>query len=87
MRSAHRVVSPKELFIEIRGEPPEPDQDARRIVRYHIHELRKKLAADRASPYYVRTVYGHGYTLGAGHPKAIDPGDGGNQVTGRRFPE
>jgi DNA-binding response OmpR family regulator len=64
MQNPHRVLPPQELAQVVR-ETQKTDQDeARRIVRWYIHHLRRKVEPEPSSPRYIHNVYGVGYTFG-----------------------
>jgi DNA-binding response OmpR family regulator len=61
--SAHRVVPAEELARVILGR--DDVEQGRRMVRWHIHHLRRKLEPTPSDPHYILNVYGEGYTVDA----------------------
>jgi DNA-binding response OmpR family regulator len=61
LESAHRVVPAEELARVILGR--EDTERGRRMVRWHIHHLRRKLEPTPSDPHYILNVYGEGYTI------------------------
>ncbi len=59
---APAVVSPQELVRDALGYRAEP-YEARDLIKWHIHHLRKKVEPDPTTPQYIVTVRGVGYTL------------------------
>jgi DNA-binding response OmpR family regulator len=64
IQNAHRVVSPKEL-VQVVGQYENADlYEARQIVKWYIHRLRRKVEPDPSSPRYILNVRGVGYRFG-----------------------
>lgn len=61
IENAHRVVSPPELVEVVRDYRPDTDHEARQIIKWYIHRLRKKVEVDTSNPRYVINVRGVGY--------------------------
>jgi DNA-binding response OmpR family regulator len=61
MQNAHRVVSPRELVQVVGQYEAEDLYEARQIVKWYIHRLRRKVEPDPSSPRYVLNVRGVGY--------------------------
>jgi DNA-binding response OmpR family regulator len=62
LESTQRVVPAEELARVVLGRD---DTDrGRRMVRWHIHHLRRKLEPMPSNPHYILNVYGEGYTIG-----------------------
>jgi DNA-binding response OmpR family regulator len=61
MENAHRVVSPRELVQVVGQYEAEDLYEARQIVKWYIHRLRRKVETDPSSPRYVLNVRGVGY--------------------------
>lgn len=61
MQNAHRVVSPRELVQVVGQYEAEDLYEARQIVKWYIHRLRRKVELDPSSPRYVLNVRGVGY--------------------------
>ena len=59
---APAVVSPLELARRAMGYEAE-EQEARELVKWHIHHLRQKVEVDAANPILLRNVRGVGYKL------------------------
>lgn len=55
-----RVLTNKELVREVQGYEASP-QEARDIIKVHIHNLRKKLGLSPEKPPYIKNVRGVGY--------------------------
>lgn len=64
LENAHRVVPPKELVRVIREYEPESTYEAREILKWYVHGLRKKIEPDPADPQLIVSVRGVGYRLG-----------------------
>jgi DNA-binding response OmpR family regulator len=61
MQNAPQVVGPKELVRVVRQYEPEHMYEAREIIKWYIHRLRKKVEPDPSNPRYVLNVRGVGY--------------------------
>jgi DNA-binding response OmpR family regulator len=61
MQNAHRVLSPRELVQVVGQYEAEDLYEARQIVKWYIHRLRRKVEPDPSSPRYVLNVRGVGY--------------------------
>ena len=61
MQKAPQVIGPKELVRVVRRYDPEHMQEAREIIKWYIHRLRKKVEPDPANPRYILNVRGVGY--------------------------
>ncbi len=62
VKEAPRVVSSQELVQKVQGYESTP-WEARDIIRFHIHRLRQKLAAESSDADLIVTVRGVGYRL------------------------
>lgn len=60
MRHPNRVISCHEIVAGTRGQELN-EQDARLLIRTHIHRLRQKIESDPAEPSLLHTVRGRGY--------------------------
>ena len=65
MENAHRVVSPPELVQTVMDYEPEHLHEARQIIRWYIHTLRRKVELDPEKPRYIVNVRGVGYRFEA----------------------
>lgn len=63
MENDHRVVSPVELFEASHDRAPQDRERAHNTIRWHIHNLRRKIESDPRRPVYILNVYGLGYTF------------------------
>jgi len=61
MQHAPQVVGPKELVRVVRQYEPDHMHEAREIIKWYIHRLRKKVEPDPANPRYILNVRGVGY--------------------------
>lgn len=61
VQNAHRVVSPKELVRVVGQYEVEDMHEARQIVKWYIHRLRRKVEPDPSKPCYILNVRGVGY--------------------------
>jgi len=64
MQQSSRVVSPRELVQIVQGYDPESTSEARDIIKWYIHRLRRKVEPDPARPQYILNVRGVGYRFG-----------------------
>lgn len=60
-QNAHRVVSPLELVQAAQGYECEYPNEARELIKWYIHRLRRKIEADPAHPRHILNVRGVGY--------------------------
>jgi DNA-binding response OmpR family regulator len=63
LRNDDRVISPEELVEVVRGYEPEDVIEARQIIKWYIHRLRKKIEKDSSHPEYILNVRGVGYRI------------------------
>lgn len=61
MQNAPQVVGPKELVRVVRQYEPEYIPEAREIIKWYVHRLRKKVEPDPSNPRYILNVRGVGY--------------------------
>ncbi|NIV32487.1 MAG: response regulator [Anaerolineae bacterium] len=61
MQNAPQVVGPKELVRVVRQYEPDHMHEAREIIKWYIHRLRKKVEPDPSNPRYIVNVRGVGY--------------------------
>jgi DNA-binding response OmpR family regulator len=61
MQKAPQVVGPKELVRVVRNYEPEHMYEAREIIKWYVHRLRKKVEPDPPNPRYILNVRGVGY--------------------------
>ena len=61
MQNAHEVLSPPDLVEAVRGYRPDYLQEARQIIKWYIHCLRKKIETDPTNPRHILNVRGVGY--------------------------
>jgi len=64
MENADRTIDPKELVQAVRSYEPEHMHEAREIIKWYIHRLRRKVEPDPSNPRYILNVRGVGYRLG-----------------------
>jgi two-component system, OmpR family, alkaline phosphatase synthesis response regulator PhoP len=61
IQSAPRVIGPPELVQVVRKYKPESMYEARQIIKWYIHRLRRKVESEPANPRYIINVRGVGY--------------------------
>ncbi len=61
MQNAPRVVPPPELVRVVRDYEPEYLHEARQIIKWYIHRLRRQVEPDPSNPRHILTVRGVGY--------------------------
>lgn len=61
IRNAHRVVPPKELVWAVQQYECQDLHEARQIIKWYIHGLRRKVEPDPSSPRFIVNVRGVGY--------------------------
>jgi len=61
MQHAPQVVDPKELVEVVRQYEPDHMHEAREIIKWYVHRLRKKVEPDPSNPRYILNVRGVGY--------------------------
>jgi DNA-binding response OmpR family regulator len=65
MQNADRAISPQELVRVVRQYETEDPYEAREIIKWYIHRLRRKVEPDPSNPRYILTVRGVGYRFEA----------------------
>ena len=60
-----RVLGPEELVSVVRDYEPEDLYEARQIIKWYVHRLRKKVEPDPSNPRYIVNIRGVGYTFGS----------------------
>jgi DNA-binding response OmpR family regulator len=63
MQNAGEAISPMDLVEAVRQYKPEYMQEARQIIKWYIHRLRKKIEPAPSDPRYIVNVRGVGYML------------------------
>ncbi len=61
MESAPKVIAPPELVQVVRDYEPGSLHEARQIIKWYIHRLRRKIEPDPSNPRHVLNVRGVGY--------------------------
>jgi DNA-binding response OmpR family regulator len=61
MKNAYRAVPPPELVEVVRGYECDHLDQARQIIKWYVHSLRKKVEPDPSQPRHIQTVRGIGY--------------------------
>jgi DNA-binding response OmpR family regulator len=61
MQNAPQVIGPKELVCVVRQYEPDHMHEAREIIKWYIHRLRRKVEPDPSNPRYILNVRGVGY--------------------------
>ena len=64
MQKAPGVISPEELVRVVRDYEPEYLHEAREIIKWYVHRLRRKVEPDPSSPRHILNVRGVGYRFG-----------------------
>lgn len=60
-----RVFTPRELLRVVQQYEPNDNLEGRELIKWYIHQLRKKIEPDPAHPRYLLNVRGVGYRLGS----------------------
>jgi DNA-binding response OmpR family regulator len=63
MQNPGEAISPMDLVEVVRQYKPEYIQEARQIIKWYIHRLRKKIEPDPSDPRFIVNVRGVGYML------------------------
>jgi DNA-binding response OmpR family regulator len=63
VRNTDRVIPPPELVRVVRGYECDHLQEARDIIKWYIHRLRRKVEANPSQPRHILNVRGVGYTF------------------------
>jgi len=61
MENSHRVVPPKELAKEVGEFLPESSREARKYIKWYIHQLRQKIEDDPSNPLLIQNIREGGY--------------------------
>jgi two-component system response regulator RegX3 len=61
MQNAYRAVPPRELVEVVRGYECDHLNEARQIIKWYVHSLRRKVEPDPSQPRHILTVRGIGY--------------------------
>ena len=61
MKNAPKVIAPPELVQVVRDYEPDSLHEARQIIKWYIHRLRRKIEPDPSNPRHVLNVRGVGY--------------------------
>ena len=61
MQNADRVIEPPELVRVVRQYEPDHMHEARQIIKWYIHRLRRKVESDPTKPRHILNVRGVGY--------------------------
>jgi DNA-binding response OmpR family regulator len=64
IENANRVVGPKELVEAVQGYECDSLYEARDIIKWYVHRLRRKVEPDPSNPRYITNVRGVGYRFG-----------------------
>ena len=64
VQNRQKVLSPEELVRVVRDYEPEDLFEARQIIKWYVHRLRRKVEPQPAKPRYILNVRGIGYTFG-----------------------
>jgi len=66
LRNDDRVLSPQQLVEIVRGYKPDNVIEARQIIKWYIHRLRKKIEKDSSHPEFILNIRGVGYRIRPG---------------------
>jgi DNA-binding response OmpR family regulator len=66
IQNAPRVIGPPELVQVVRKYKPESMYEARQIIKWYIHRLRRKVEPEPSNPRYIINVRGVGYGYAGG---------------------
>ncbi len=63
MRASPKVVPAKEMVEVVQGYRPDSEWEARQIIKWYVHRLRRKVEQDPSQPRHILNVRGVGYRL------------------------
>jgi DNA-binding response OmpR family regulator len=63
LRNNDRVITPEELVETVRGYKPQDVIEARQIIKWYIHRLRRKIEKDSSHPEFILNIRGVGYRI------------------------
>jgi DNA-binding response OmpR family regulator len=66
MQNAPRVIAPPELVQVVRKYKPDSMYEARQIIKWYVHRLRRKVEPEPDNPRYIVNVRGVGYGYAGG---------------------
>jgi DNA-binding response OmpR family regulator len=61
MQNGHRVIPPVEMVRAVRGYESESLHEARQVIKWYVHRLRRNVEPDPAKPRHIVNVRGVGY--------------------------
>jgi len=61
MQNAGEVLAARDLVEAVRQYRPEYTQEARQVIKWYVHRLRRKIEPDPSAPRYIVNVRGAGY--------------------------
>ncbi|NLD72690.1 MAG: response regulator transcription factor [Chloroflexi bacterium] len=64
IENRQKVLTPEELVRVVREYEPEDLYEARQIIKWYVHRLRRKVEPKPSKPRYILNVRGVGYTFG-----------------------
>lgn len=70
IKNANRAIEPKELVQAVQGYECDSLYEARDIIKWYVHRLRRKVEPDPSNPRYIVNVRGVGYRFGEQEPRA-----------------
>lgn len=69
IQNAPRVIGPPELVQVVRQYKPDSMYEARQVIKWYVHRLRRKVEPEPGDPHYIINVRGVGYAYTGGEKR------------------